>query len=110
MARFYTLKMDMLLVNKKGYALLETLITLLIITIMLSFSLNKVTNLEVDHFYFMNDYCLKQSEALLNHQYTNIDNGISFNEMGHVNAGKTINIDNHKIVIHLGNGYFVYEN
>ena len=96
-------------VTKKGYTLIETLVILLIVTSLTLISLTNYNELSLEQFYLMNDYCYNQSLAIKNTERISLNNEISFNELGHVNRAKTININGHKIVIHLGNGYFVYE-
>lgn len=59
----------------------------------------------LDHYYFMSDYLLKQSEALCSRETVVCDKGITFNSMGHVNQGRTIRFADHELIIHLGNGY-----
>ena len=98
-----------MLLIKKGYTLIEMLLTLLIISSLTIISLSRYDELSLDQYYFMNDYCVSQSIAIKNTEKMNLDYDVSFNPLGHINRARTININGHSIVIHLGNGYFVYE-
>lgn len=97
--------MGIVLLDKKGFTLLEMLISLLIISIMLLIGISSNKNVDLDHYYFMNDYLYNQSKALLERENISYKKGIYFNSMGHVNQAKTLEISNHEIIIHLGNGY-----
>lgn len=59
--------------------------------------------------YFINDYLLKQSESIINHEQVDLDYGLYFNNLGHINQGRTININDSEIVITIGNGRLHYE-
>lgn len=89
--------------------MLEMLVCICIISAFTLVSINNTASVNLDHYYFLNDYLLKQSQAILNKQKTNVGRGIYFNNMGHVNQAKTIEINNHSVIVHLGNGYATYE-
>lgn len=95
--------------SKNGFSMLETLLSLIIVLSITIVSISKYKEMNLEQYYFMNDYLLLQSESLKDYCDNDYQQGISFNQMGHVNRAKTIDINNHSIVIHLGNGYFVYE-
>ena len=102
--------MDIVLkTNRKGFTLLEVLISLFIISSFLVLCLRNYSDINLEHYYFMNDYLSQQSEAMVKKKKKYLDYGISINEMGHPNVSKTINIGRHNIIIHLGNGYITYE-
>lgn len=90
---------------KKGFSMLEMLVCLCIISAFMLVSISNTNRLNLDHYYFLNDYELKQSQAILNREETPVGSGIYFNSMGHVNQAKTIEFKNRSVVIHLGNGY-----
>ena len=85
--------------------MIEMLVCMCIISAFLLVSISNTKNLNLDHYYFLNDYVLTQSEAIKNKEDTNYKKGIYFNSMGHVNQAKTIDFYNHKVIVHLGNGY-----
>ncbi|MDO4500249.1 MAG: prepilin-type N-terminal cleavage/methylation domain-containing protein [Erysipelotrichaceae bacterium] len=95
--------------NRRGYTLLEVLIVVLILSSMAVVSLSKNVFVEVEHYEFMNEYLKGQIEAMVNREYVHLDNGIYFNENGHVNMANTYCFDRHKVISHLGNGYLSYE-
>ena len=97
--------MDIVLKNKKGFSMLEMLVCICIVSAITILSINSTNNLDVDHYYFINDYLLKQSEAMKNRENVDVGKGIYFNNMGHVNQARTIDIGKHSLIIHLGNGY-----
>lgn len=105
MEKDYQLLMDTVLKTKKGFSLLEMLVCMVIISAFMLVSLRNTNRLNLDHYYFLNDYLYKQSEAMITRQGVSIGSGIYFNSMGHVNQARTIDFLNHSIVIHLGNGY-----
>ena len=85
--------------------MLEVLVTLLIISMMSLLVLNRHSVIEKEHMEFLNDYLLLQSEVMLNRNPEAFRNGVTFNEMGHVNIGRTVSFGRHEVIIHLGNGY-----
>ena len=72
-------------------------------------SINNTNKLNLDNYYFLNNYLYNQSLAILNKEKISLDYGVSFNEMGHVNQARTIEFKNHSVIIHLGNGYATQE-
>lgn len=94
-----------MLMNKKGFSMLEMLICMCIISILMLFSISNTNKLNLEHYDFMNNYILLQSKAILNKQEEQIGKGLYFNSMGHINQAKTIDFNNRSIIIHLGNGY-----
>ena len=94
---------------KKGYSMVEMLACLLIVSALLLISLNKINTLNLSHYDFINDYLIKQSKAILNKEKTDVSSNIYFNSMGHINRARTIDIGEHEVIIHLGNGYITYE-
>lgn len=94
-----------MLASKKGFSMLEMLLALVIISGLMLVSLNNTNNLNLDHYYFLNDYLYTQSKAILNKTSQSIGHGVSFNSMGRVNQARTIEFDRHKVIVHLGNGY-----
>ena len=94
---------------RKGYTFLEVLLCLCIISTMLLVSLRMSGKLHLEHYYYLNDYVLKQSEAILNRETVSYEKGVRFNSMGHVNQGRTIDFHHHQVIVHLGNGYATLE-
>lgn len=84
---------------------MEMLLCMIIMSSFMVLSLRSVKELDLDHYYFLNDYLKKQSEAIRYKRSVSLGKGVEFNSMGHVNQGRTINYSNHSIIIHLGNGY-----
>lgn len=101
--------MDIVSQTNKGYSLIDLLLSLFVISSLTLLSLNHHSTLNLDHYYFLNEYLLKQSEVILNKQADIFKNGITFNNMGHVNLARTIYFGDHEVIIHLGNGYATYK-
>lgn len=96
--------------NNKGFTMLEVLLTIMITSSMLVLTLDRANSINLDWLYFSNDYLTKQTDSLINKQRNDInDYSISFNENGKVNKAQTISVGEKRIVIHLGTGYFTYE-
>ena len=89
--------------------MLEMLAVLFIIASFSLISLKKYYRLDLEAYYYLNDYLHEQAEAMLNRQSVVYEKGVSFNEMGHVNLGRTIPFGKHQVVVHLGNGYATIE-
>ena len=98
-----------MLKTNKGFSLLEMLVSLFIVTSFMLLVLNQYIDIDYKHYYFMNDYLYKQSNAMKNNKKEYIDYGIYFNGSGHVNMAKSINIGKHKLIIHLATGYISCE-
>ena len=100
--------------TKKGFTLLETLLSLIIISGFFVLTLKREVNVNLDYINFSNDYLTKQADSLVNKSENELDSiygnyYVHFNECGRVNMAQTINFDNKNVVIHLGNGYLTYE-
>ena len=67
------------------------------------FSFDPVLNL--DHYYYMNEYLETLCESLTEKKTSSYKGGIFFNCMGHVYQGKTVDFGRHEVIVHLGNGY-----
>ena len=87
----------------------EMLAVLFIIASFSLISLRKYSRLDLEAYYFLNDYLTVQADALLKRKPSGFEKGISFNEMGHVNMGRTVSFGRHDVIIHLGNGYATIE-
>ena len=94
-----------MLSTKKGFTLIETLLSLMIICAVGLISLSFNPSLNLEHYYFMNDYLITLAESLTNKEESSYKNGVYINSMGHVKQAKTIDFGRHKVIIHLGNGY-----
>jgi len=95
--------------DNKGFTLLESIICIFILSIFCIFSLNTYREVNLDYTYFVGDYLLKQSESYLNKERINLDYGLSFNEMSHINKAMTIDFNLHDVIVHLGSGYITCE-
>ena len=96
--------------NNRGYTLLNMLLTLMILASMLTMVLKNTSKIETEHLTFINDYLNVWTSSLTERKSNRLnDYDISFNSKGHVNSGRTLNFDRHKVLIHLGNGYLTYE-
>lgn len=109
MVKHYLLVMDMQH-TKKGYILLESIISLIILSCMMLFTINNYKQIDLSHLDFINYFLDKKVDSYINKRRNDVDNyNIYFNEKGNINIGQSIRINNHKIIIHLGNGYLTYE-
>lgn len=95
--------------NEKGFSMLEMLVCMRILSAFSVVTLTNTNKLNLEHYEFLNDYCLKQSEAMKDNESKEVSKGVYFNGMGHVNQARTIDFFNHKVIIHLGNGYATYQ-
>ena len=98
----------------KGFTLLEILIVLIIISTISIIYLPHKLNIDLSHYTFIDNYQALQIEAIKDSKkllYPNIYSlyPIYFNKKGDVNMAQTISINNHHLIIHLGNGYLTYE-
>ena len=89
--------------------MLEMLLVLFIIACFSLISLRKYSRLDLEAYYYLDGYLYEQAEAMLNRQPAVYEKGVSFNEMGHVNLGRTISFGKHQVIVHLGNGYATIE-
>lgn len=85
--------------------MIEMLLSMVLVSTMLLLVLGTANQTNVDYYYFLNDYLYKQSKAILNLENIDVESGIYFNNLGHVNKARTIDFKNHQVIIHLGNGY-----
>ena len=95
--------------TNSGYSLIQMLISLCIISSLSLLFLNINHNLVLKHYSFISDYLYTQSSIILNKKEEVYEKGIRFNSMGHVNQGRTIDFNSHKVIVHLSNGYVTYE-
>ena len=105
--------MGMHLMNKKAYGMLSLLVLIVVMTCVSLITLVNYREVNLDKYYFVNDYLYEQSNALASKEDIDLNNKegkpIHFNKDGKVNMAQTIDFNNGKIVIHLGNGYLTYE-
>lgn len=98
------------MINNKGYSLLSMLLVLMMISSFMVLTLNRFKDFDDSHLVFMNNFIEKQSDSLTNRKENYIEGTNNhFNESGHVSRAETIEFGNHKVIIHLGNGYITYE-
>lgn len=106
--------MDMQLMNKKGYSLLSVLVILLIVSTFSVITINNYREIDLNKYYFLNNYLYKQSYAMSNQEDASVycaqaKHNINFNKDGKVNMAQTISFPNGDVIIHLGSGYITYE-
>ncbi len=89
--------------------MLEILAGLCVIAALALISFGSVSKTDLSYYSYLNEYVLKQSEAMRDRKPVNYEKGVSFNSMGHVNQGRTIDFLRHKVIVHLGNGYVSLE-
>ena len=91
--------------TEKGFTILELLVSMMIVcgVGLIALSFDPVLNL--DHYYYMNEYLETLCNSLTQKQTNSYKGGIFFNSMGHVYQGKTIDFGRHQVIVHLGNGY-----
>lgn len=97
------------MIKQNGYALLEVMIMLFIITSLGMIGLTNFVDIDLSHLSMANELAKNHLYALVDKEERSIYYGgdlIRFNSSGNVNGGKTIEFLNHNLVIHLGNGYF----
>ena len=102
--------------KNKGYVLYELLICMLILSVLLSMTINFSKDINFIGHEFSSEYSLIQSKALLNNRkYEVINKGISnkfpiyFNKRGNINMAQTINYKGKSYIIRLGYGNLIYE-
>ena len=94
---------------RKGYSMLEMIICIFILTSMTLLVLTNNSSVDLDGYYYLNNYLLLQSKAYVEKQEYDVDERVYFNHMGHVNQARTVKFSNHNVIIHLGNGYATFE-
>jgi len=97
--------MVIVFLTNKGYTLIEMLLVIIVISLFALTGIYINKDYSYDYYDYLNEYLLKQSEAMLDREDKSMEYGISFNSMGHINQARTIKFDNRDLVIHLGNGY-----
>ena len=91
--------------NNKGFGILEMLIGIMMIASLSLVYINYRKQPDLDHYFFLNDYLLIQSEAIKEKRDMSYERGIRFNSMGHIDLASTIEFGRKKITLNLGNGY-----
>lgn len=89
--------------------MIQVLAGLCIISALTLISMGSVSKSDLSYYSYLNEYVLKQSEAMRSRRPVVYEKGVSFNSMGHVNQGRTIDFLRHKVIVHLGNGYVSLE-
>lgn len=98
------------MINNKGYTLLSILLVLMMLSSFMVLSLNMFKDFDDSHLIFINNYLNNQADSLTNRSENTIEGSNNhFNKNGHVAKAESIEIGNHKVIIHLGNGYITYE-
>ncbi len=91
--------------TEKGFTLLEMLVCILMLSGITLLSLSYRSKVSFDHYRFLNEAMLKQSEAILSRRTVTYEQGISYNSMGHINLARTVYFDRKKITFNLSSGY-----
>lgn len=94
-----------MLSTEKGFSLWEMLVCILFLSLMCLVTLRFKGYKAPDHYYFLNEYMLAQSEAIKEKQGSSFEKGIYFNSMGHINMARTVEFENQKVTLNLGTGY-----
>ena len=81
------------------------LVCLLLISCITLLSLRSARVSRPEHYYFLNGYMLKQSEAIRERKRLAYDSGIVFSPMGHINMARTIHFEKKTATFNLGSGY-----
>ena len=84
---------------------MEMLVCMMMISSLSLLTLRIGHSCRLDHYYFLNECMLKQSEALKFREESAFKEGIRFNSMGHINMARTIQFYEKKITLNLGSGY-----
>ena len=111
MERTFILKeANLTMINNRGYTLLSILLVLMMLSSFVVLTLNNFKDFDDSHLVFINNYLSNQTTCLTNRSENIIEGSNNhFNKNGHVAKAETIEIGNHKVIIHLGNGYITYE-
>jgi len=91
--------------TEKGFTIMELLIGMMIVCGVSLIALSFDPAMNLDHYYYMNEYLETLSESLTQKRTNSFKGGVFFNSMGHVYQGKTIDFGRHQVIVHLGNGY-----
>lgn len=106
--------MVMQFMNKKAFTLIDMLLTLIIISSLLVLTLQKEVEVDTKWISFSNDFLRAKTNSIINKEENELDSiydfgYFHFNSNGHINKADTIEFNNKKIIVHLGNGYLTYE-
>ena len=91
--------------TEKGFTLLEMLVCILMLSAVGLLSLSFRSKLSLDHYRFLNEAMLKQSEAIRERRTVTYEQGISYNSMGRINMARTVHFERKKITFNLSSGY-----
>lgn len=97
------------MIKQKGYALLEVLLVLFVIFSLSLLTLTNFNDNNLDHLFLANELSRNHLYSIVNKEGRSLyykGELISFNTSGNVNMARTIDFNNHSLIIHLGNGYF----
>lgn len=98
----------------KGFALIELLIVMMIISSLSLISLSFYVEPDYEYLNLANELTESSADSLINKKTAEVKGfytvyPIRFNSNGNVNMAQTLEFDGHKVVIHLGNGYFTID-
>lgn len=100
--------------KSKGFALVELLIVMMIIASLSLVSLSFYIEPDYEYLHMANELVKTSAYSLINKQPAELYGfylayPIRFNVNGNVNMAQTVEFASHKLIIHLGNGYFVID-
>ncbi|MBR3227061.1 MAG: prepilin-type N-terminal cleavage/methylation domain-containing protein [Erysipelotrichaceae bacterium] len=102
--------MDRHITDNRGFTLLEMLLGMMLLASLTVLVLGIFKEPDTEHLFFMNTYLERQCEALVNRRAVSLDDHpMSFYPGGRVDQARTVDFGDHKVIIHLGNGYLTYE-
>ena len=95
--------------TKKAFTMTGLLVSLLVLSSLLVMSLPLFSVKNTDHYHFIGDYLSAEIESYTDKKAVEVGEGLHFNRDANINVGKTIYFGNHKVIIHLANGYLTYD-
>lgn len=103
--------------TRKAFTMIEMLMVVLMLSIFSSVFYLSYPNNDYEHYYFMDDYLVTQSEAMADNRDYLFENNynykgsfpIRFTKNGRVNNAQSLMFERAKVIIRLGNGNLKYE-
>lgn len=107
---FILTQMVMRHMTNKGFTLIDILVVLFIVSSLSLVTISKYSAPDFLYIYLTNDILRDHVNSLVNKRESLVNEyGYYFNENGNINKAQTIHLKNKDIILHLGNGYLVYE-
>ena len=96
--------------TKKGYTLVDILLSLFFLSLCFLFTLSHYETADYGHYRFCGAYLLAHSRSYLEKVPEALgEYGITFNRDGNVNEGRTVSFKGRNVIVHLSNGYLFYD-